>query len=238
LDDEDGRAERAATDAHLAGCAACRQWFDRAAAVTRLARTGPAPEGVQVDEAVLAAVRPRRTRVTAVLRVLLGVLGMAQVLLGAAQIAGVGVASHLHGAGTATASAGHLWNESAAWNVAVGAGFVWIALRRTRPIGIVPTLTAFVGVLSLLSIDDVVGGRVDVARLLSHGIIFAGYVIVLLMSRPGADSGTPPAGRPDTGPRWRATFDTDPEVPAPARLRLVRSQTGHARGAGGWGRAA
>ena len=55
---------------------------------------------------------------------------------------------------------GHVWNESAAWNVAVGAGYLFIALRRTRPVGLVPMLTAFVGMLLLLSVNDLTGGRV------------------------------------------------------------------------------
>jgi anti-sigma factor RsiW len=189
LDGEDGRAERATTEAHLAGCPACRRWFDAAATVTRLARTAQAPVGVQVDDAVLdAAPGPGRAWLAVALRALLGTLGAAQFLLGTARIGGVPATHHLH---TGADAGGHLWHESAAWNVAVGAGFAWIALRRTRP----------------------------------AGIVVAGYAIILVMSRPGADPGAPPAGRPDYSPRWRSTLDTGPEssqtVP---RLRVVSSQ--------------
>lgn len=55
LDGEASAEERAAADAHLADCAACRRDAERAARVTRLARTelvGPTPDYV---DAVLAA---------------------------------------------------------------------------------------------------------------------------------------------------------------------------------------
>jgi hypothetical protein len=149
--------------------------------------------------------------------------------IGAAQIGGFTAAQHLHTLG-GTPSAGHLWHESAAWNVAVGAGFAWIAARRSRPTGIVPTLTAFVAALGLLTVNDLIDGRVDVARVLSHSIIVAGYAIILVMSRPGADPGEPPAGRQDTPHRWRAAFDAEPEPrPVPRlRLRLVHGHPGQA----------
>src|SRR4051794_41787853 len=48
LDGEDDPAGRPLVDEHLAGCAGCREWLDRAATVNRLTRTaggvpGPAP---------------------------------------------------------------------------------------------------------------------------------------------------------------------------------------------------
>lgn len=218
LDGEDSPAERAATDAHLAGCPACREWFEAAVAVTRLARVAVAPGVVDVTDAVLhAAPKPRRRRsLVPAARVLLGVFGLAQFLLGAAQISGFDAAQHLHR--SIGGGAGHLWHESAAWNVAVGAGFGWIALRRARPTGIVPTLTAFVVVLSLLTVNDLIGGRVDVARVLSHSLIVAGYVIILYLARTGGDPAAPPAEKGAGRSAWRARFEPEPEP----RLRLIR----------------
>lgn len=227
LDGEDDPAERPATDAHLASCAACGTWFEAAAQVTRLARTAPVPDDIDLTSTILAnlpapAARPRGRRLVPVLRVLLGALGVAQFLLGAAQISGFAAAAHLHS--VTGQPAGHLWHESAAWNVAVGAGFAWIAWRHTRPTGIVPTLTAFVAVLTLLTVNDLIGGRVDVARVLSHTIIVAGYAIILYLSRRGASPSEPPA----SGSRWRASFDAEPasEPAAPPRLRLIRGLGG------------
>ncbi|GAB3860791.1 hypothetical protein [Dactylosporangium cerinum] len=56
---------------------------------------------------------------------LLGGFGLAQFVLGIAQAANAATA-HVH-------QAGHVFHESAAWNVAIGAGFAWIATRRATP---------------------------------------------------------------------------------------------------------
>jgi hypothetical protein len=57
-------------------------------------------------------------------------------------------------------------------------------------------------------------------RLLSHGFLLAGYLIVLALSRREIDPGEPPAGRRTGLSRWRARFDDEPVAPAP-RLRLL-----------------
>ncbi|MGW4461982.1 zf-HC2 domain-containing protein [Micromonospora sp. NPDC004704] len=232
LDGEDDPAERPALEAHLGECQECQSWVDSAASVTRLARTSLVGTMPVLDERVLAAAPgPGRLRVAITLRILLGVLGGVQFVLGAAQIAGIAGTQHLHNLAGTTVPPNHLWHESAAWNVAIGAGFGWIALRRTRPVGILPTLTAFVAVLTLLSANDMIVGRVDLSRILSHGFILAGYVIILVLTRPALDPGEPPQRRQPGPSRWRASFDAD-EVAAPVPpLRLVRNHPGpaHAR---------
>jgi predicted anti-sigma-YlaC factor YlaD len=195
LDAEDHPGERAAVDAHLAGCADCRAWHDQAAALNRLLATAAPPTGGSgIDAAVLdAAPGPWRARAAAGLRWALGLLGTAQFLLAATQIATLAQRTHIHT--DQVASAGHLWHESAAWNLAIGAGFAWIAVRRARPAGITPVLTVFVTVLVLLSLGDLTTGRVQAAWLLSHGILLAGYAIILLLNRQTFDFAHPPTGR-------------------------------------------
>jgi predicted anti-sigma-YlaC factor YlaD len=209
LDGEDAPGERELTERHLAGCARCTAWLDAAAEVTRLARTAavtPVAKPVEVKA-------PRR-RLLLGLRFGLAAIGLAQFLLGAAQVAGFGRDDHAH---DAALGAGHLWHESAAWNLAIGAGFAFVALRRTRPTGLLPTLTAFVGVLTLLSASDILAGRVAPGRLASHAFLVAGWLITLALARPRFDPGDPPLR--GTGPRWSATFDPEP-APVP-RLRLI-----------------
>jgi predicted anti-sigma-YlaC factor YlaD len=216
-------------DVHLAGCPGCAEWFTRAGALAgvtaRAAEPGPAPS-VDLD-AILAAVPARRFPVLLgnALRVALGLLGTAQVFLGMLQIANGGTIDP-HVTGEHGATPGHLWHESAAWNVALGAGFVFVAVRRTRPTGLVPTLTAFVGVLALLSANDLLLGRVDVERLVTHGSILAGYLIVVALTRSAFGQGDPPAGRGTDHTRLRAILDgTEPVVPARRpRLRVVPPQ--------------
>ncbi len=221
LDGEDLPLDAAELDAHLAGCAMCRRWADDAAAVTRLARVQLITRTPQVD---LAAARKRRPRLSRALRVLLGAFGAAQFALGILQAAGSD-GPHDHGDAPLGVNPGHLFHESAAWNVAIGAGFAWIALRRGRPGGALPMLTAFVAILGLLSVNDIAGGRVDGLRLLSHGFVVAGYAIVVALSRPSLDPGQPPPSRQGPPWHWRATLE-QPEEPAagPPPLRLIQGQ--------------
>ncbi|WP_285689208.1 zf-HC2 domain-containing protein [Actinoplanes sp. NBRC 103695] len=222
LDGEDDPADRPRVDEHVAGCAACREWLDQAAAVNRLTRTSLATPVPDLTAAILAAVPERKPPLLsrAWLFVALAAVGAVQLILGLSQVGGV-AGSHTDHAGL-DATPGHLWHESAAWNVAVGAAFLFIALRRSRPSGLVPMLTAFVGMLLLLSVNDLSAGRVDAQRLISHGFVLVGYLLVVALSRKRT-APAPPGSHATTG--WRAHFDeaedTVEEAPAGPRLRLV-----------------
>lgn len=223
LDREDDPARRGEMDAHLAECADCQRWYDDAAAITRLARTAVVPASPGVDLSVLdAAPRPWRARTAQLLRWTLGSLGVAQFLLGVVQIGTLARDTHHHVG--QVASVGHLWHESAAWNFAIGAGFVWIATRRGRAAGIAPTLTVFVAVLTLLSLGDLVAGRVNGMWLLHHGVIFAGYGIIVLLTRRAFDFGDPPGHRGHR--RWRLWLDDrasgSRRAPVPADSERLR----------------
>ncbi|MEU4559135.1 zf-HC2 domain-containing protein [Actinoplanes sp. NPDC023936] len=273
LDGEDDPVMRPLVDEHLAGCAGCRDWLDRAAAVNRLTRTHAVPAVPDLTDAILAALPPstapahaasldarstgagspdsrsaraefpgagsadgrssdgvparRRLPVAALLYIALALVGTVQLMLGLTQVGGGVSAAHDHAGLNATP--GHLWHESAAWNVAIGAGYLFIALRRTRPTGLLPTLTAFVAMLLLLSVNDLTGGRVDVARLVGHGFVILGYVLVVALARGVGGEARPPGARIGTG--WRARFDPDTDTepstaPARPRLRLLPPPSG------------
>jgi predicted anti-sigma-YlaC factor YlaD len=217
LDGEDDPGERAELDAHLAGCAECRAWAEQAAGLNRMARLSSVAAGPGISDEVLAAAPGRGWRRLADgLRVLLGVLGFAQFGLGMAQLSAIS-AIHDHLGLSGPTDSSHLWHESAAWNVAVGAGFGWIALRRTRASGLMPLLTAFVVLLTLVSAGDLFQGQVDQARLASHILVIVGYLILFALSRPQLDFSEPPSGR-QSRPRWRVRFDEADPVPAPLRV--------------------
>jgi predicted anti-sigma-YlaC factor YlaD len=232
LDGEDDPAGRSLVDEHLAGCAGCREWLDQAAVVNRLTRmgVGPAPD---LSASILAAAattsEPASVRkkfpLAAALYIGLAAVGTVQLILGLDQIGGGVAGVHVHAAGV-DATPGHLWHESAAWNVAVGAGYLFIALRRTRPSGLVPMLTAFVGMLLLLSVNDLTGDRVDATRLISHGFVIVGYLLVVALSRIPGGFAAPPGARSTSWSGWRARFadDEDDEAVSPVfrpGLRLV-----------------
>ncbi len=267
LDGEDNPADRARAGEHVAGCAGCREWLDRAATVNRLTRTGLVTDVPDLTGAILAALHAeeagaelkaeagegaqpgrrvggtfkrrggtfkrravvlgseppanRQARAAIILFVALAAVGAVQLILGLAQIGGGTSSLHVHTGEDATP--GHLWHESAAWNVAVGAGYLFIALRRNRPTGLVPMLTAFVGMLLLLSVNDLSAARVDAERLVSHGFVIVGYLIVVALSRVGGGFAQPPGSRVPVGTGWHLVEDDDEvEAPRPPRLRLVQ----------------
>jgi predicted anti-sigma-YlaC factor YlaD len=203
LDGESTAAEDTLADLHVESCPDCARWYEGAARVTRLARMSvvPAPEDDRLLDAVFAAAPGRGwSRIGTVLRILLGLLGFGQFALGVGQIAALGMTQGVGSAGGMTSH--HLLHESAAWNVAVGAAYLWIALRRGRPAGVLPILSAFVAVLLLLSVDDLLTGEVVATSLLTHAMVIIGYVVCLLLRHPGFDVATPPGSR-----RWRLRSD-------------------------------
>src|SRR4051812_39468479 len=220
LDGEGDPAGRPAGAEPPAGCAGCREWLDRAATVNRLTRTAvvvPVPDLSEAIVAALPAAPRRRSPPAAALYLALAVVGAVQLILGLGQVGGGVVGVHVHTGLDATP--GHLWHESAAWNVAVGAGYLFIALRRSRPSGLVPMLTAFVGMLLLLSVNDLTGGRVDATRLVSHGFVILGYLIVVVLTRIPGGFAEPPGARSTTRSGWRARFADDEHDPASPAFR-------------------
>ncbi|MEJ2888063.1 zf-HC2 domain-containing protein [Actinomycetospora aeridis] len=216
LDGEAGPEERARVDAHLAGCAACRAWQRDAEAVTRRARTGVVVGGPDLVARVVDAAPGPRVRwrgVTA--RAGLAAVGLAQAVLGLVGLVGATTAAATHaghgsdplmvlGAGMA-----HAAHESAAWNLALGVAFVAGALWTRHLAGLMPVLGAFIAVLAVLSGIDLVAGRVEPARVVSHLVVVAGFLlglaVVRTVPRPGAG--------PSPGARWRSRPDDLPVAP-------------------------
>jgi predicted anti-sigma-YlaC factor YlaD len=218
LDGEADAAEQARADAHLEDCAACRAWQRDAAAVTRRARTGVAGDGPDLVARVVGAAPGPRVRWWAVAaRVGLGVIGVTQVALGLTALLD-GADHHamddpmmVLGAGMA-----HTTHESAAWNLALGIAFLAGALWTRHLAGLLPALGAFIAVLAVLSGIDLVAGRVEPVRVVSHLVLVAGFLlglaVVRLAPRPGA--GPSPGGRWWARAERRAVSETPP-APAP-----------------------
>lgn len=200
LDGESDADGRAALEAHLAGCAACRRWQASAAVVTRSARTAPADPGPDLVALVVPAA-PRRRRGPRVARVGLGVVGVAQLVLGVLALTdttGHGDAAMLG------ADLAHMGHESAAWNLALGVAFLAGARWVRHVAGLLPVLGAFILVLGALSAVDLVAGRVEPARILAHGLVVVGFAFALYLGRQPAPAPRPEADDPpSTAPGGR-----------------------------------
>jgi predicted anti-sigma-YlaC factor YlaD len=207
-----GQVRAADLEAHLDACDACRRWSEDAAFITRLARVdaGSALLGGIPDSVLEATPGPARARLATVLRVVLALLGAGQILLAIAQLAGP--------MGAESTALMHMTHEFTAWNAAIGASFLFIAWRRTRPAALLPLLTAFIGVLTLLSVDDIVHGDVSAGRLGTHAMLLAGFAVVVAMSRPSLNFDAPPGLRQRTRvSAWRLGEHDEAERDAPSR---------------------
>ncbi len=189
LDGESSGMPSVVLDEHLAGCPDCSVWLDQATRAGRLLRvsgvTPPDLSAAILREAGLPAARLLRRR-RALQAGLVALAGLQWVLalpgLGGQS---VGMAAMHMGA--------HQAHESAAWNVAVGAALMAVALRPGRAAGTVPILLAFVAVLSVLSVPDLLDGAVTAARLASHAGVALGLLLVAALARAER---VPGPGRP------------------------------------------
>lgn len=183
----------AVLDEHLAHCRECSDWLDAATRAGRLLRvSGMTPPDLSAPilrNAGLPAARLlRRRRLLQVGLVLLAALQWALAVPGAWGD-NIGMAAAMQ-------MGAHQAHESAAWNVAVGAALLAVALRPARAAGTVPILLAFVAVLSVLSVPDLLAGAVTGARLSSHAGVVLGLLLVVALAR---SERLPGSGRPAAG---------------------------------------
>lgn len=172
---------------HLAACPACRSWEQRARDLSRALRVRPVRPVPDVSRSVLRAAatrrsRPVRWRAVRWQRVLLACIAVCQIALGVAQIPGLPGTHHGNHADRVL-TAGHLFNESTAWNIALGLGLLWCAHRVRASAGLIPVLSAFLAVLTGFCAVDFINGAVSVSRLTAHGLLVLGLACLLLVHR-------------------------------------------------------
>ncbi|MDQ7803028.1 zf-HC2 domain-containing protein [Amycolatopsis sp. A133] len=229
MDGEPGPLPGAEVDRHLGGCAACRAWQEEA---TRLRRSmlRRAPVVPDLTAAILAAAPPpAREKWTA--RIALATVGLVQSGLGFAEFLLPGGGHTGHSGGV---PAIHLGNESAAWNLALGIGLLWAALHPRAAGAQLPLFGGFALVLTAVSVVDASGGEVGPGRLLSHGLLLVGLVLLVVVHREHRRRPAPApltAGALDTGDDATLPGPDAPEAPAPARPRFPRRPAGRHRAA-------
>lgn len=214
LDGETEPAPPEAVDRHLTTCVACRSWFARAERLHRsmLLRTAPPVPDLT---AVILDRTPAPPSEGWPVRVALGLVAIAQLGLAFAQLLGVGA----HPTHDATALVGHLSHESGAWNLAVGVGLGWAAIRTKSAAGQLPALTGFVAVLLALSAGDLASGAVTAGRVLTHGLVVLGLILLFVVHRQHRLRNRPsPATTADLPGSLSADDESDTaEAPGPHR---------------------
>lgn len=218
LDGEEEPSPADQVDAHLTGCAPCRAWRQRGEDLNRLLRVRPASPVPDLSQAILTDAPVIEPTQGWGLRGALVCVAVAQVTLGLSQILGTGnAATHLrHGAGPAVAD--HLFNESTAWNLALGVGMLWAGFRPRATTGLIPLLTGFVIVLFAYSTHDLVTGAAPVSRVLGHGLLVVGLALMIIVNRRHRPSGPESARAPRTPENLHSSTDgvTDPAEPGAA----------------------
>ncbi|MEV6430709.1 zf-HC2 domain-containing protein [Nocardia sp. NPDC051463] len=236
IDGERETVPAARVDEHLEQCIECCSWYIAAVETTRLLRRGrgyapdltaaifaaadlerPQPSLISWPTALFASWRTALTSArTAWPRLLLGMLGVVQCGVAIGQVAGADFGmSHQHG-GDMTR---HLLNESTAWSLAIGIGFLYCALRPYATSGVLPVLGVLVATLTAFVIGDLNSGVVPLSRALSHGVLVVALVLVVVVHR---------TRRPHTSPPSRTTNSPPAELVLPPGAQLGR-RTGHLR---------
>lgn len=182
--------------AHEAVCEPCRTWRAQAEQITRGYRIGPADQVPDLVAAVLALTEPVRRRrgrsPTLVLRGALIVVAITQLILALPAFA------------IADAESMHVTHEVAAFNAAFAIGLFWVALWPYRAIGLLPVMTALVGILVTITVPDILVGHVHWERETMHVLLV--IALGLLAALAKRSDGTPDVprspgvdGRPATG---------------------------------------
>ena len=185
LDGEPLGMPAATLDAHLAGCPACREWAEDAAVVTRLARLAAAPPVPDLTAAVLTALPRELPGAGAAARSRL-VDTAVRLLLLAVAVAQAGLAWPALASGAASMSAPvHVTHETGAWNVAVAAAFLAVAVAPRLAAGALPFLVTFAAVLLPVTVADLAAGHVHTDRALAHLLLLAGVVLVATVAWRG-----------------------------------------------------
>ena len=198
IDGEEEPIPAETVDRHLAACSACQGWFRRAEMLRRSMIVHTAPQVPDLADTIMAELPPQ-VRVAHVIRAVLAAVAVAQTSLALTQLFGVDTGmTGGHGA----FMMGHMTHESAAWNLAVGIGLIWAALRTRAAAAQLPMLTVFVGVLTAASLLDLSHGEVTVSRLVTHLPVLLGVALLYLVHRQHRDDDEPGYRHPVADPEF------------------------------------
>jgi hypothetical protein len=104
----------------------------------------------------------------------------------------------------------HVAHESGAWNVALAVALLAVARRPRYATGLLPLLAAFVVVLTVVSLPDVVAGYVPGGRIAAHLLLVGALALVATLARQLRRPEMPPIGGRGAAPEW-GSGDRDAE---------------------------
>lgn len=189
-------------EAHLAGCAGCREWLGEATRITRMVRLEPL-DAPDLTASVLARVHADDMRRDAERRVRgarrLAVAQVALLAVAAGQCAS-GLAAVID-AGMSAVVPVHSARELGSFNLAVAVGFAWVAWRPAWARTQLPLISAIVGILTACTVFDLVAGHVSARGEVGHVLLLAGLVLTAVIVLNGAEPGPPASHVGQAGPR-------------------------------------
>jgi predicted anti-sigma-YlaC factor YlaD len=183
VDGEDPGVPEVALEAHLAGCAACRGWQQRAYELTRRVRLGGPFPGRDLTPEVLAAIPPPAAgRWTLAQRGGLLAAAMVQMAITVPLL----ILGHDHDAGA------HAAHELGSFDLALAIAFAVGAVRPALSAGLAwPCCIAAAG-LAGTAVADLIGGETIGADEAQHLIAVAGAALLFWQARTfGARAGGP-----------------------------------------------
>ncbi|EWM19070.1 LigA protein [Kutzneria sp. 744] len=184
MDGEQEPVPAASTDLHLEECAACQAWSAEASRLTRTLRVRPVGAVPDLAARILEDAPASIPRVHWS-RIALGLVALVQIALGVAEVFGADQVM------PGMVMGGHLFNESTAWNLALGVGLLWAAMRPRAVVGMLPVLTGFLVALAAFSAHDLIDGQVGLSRVVSHGLLVVGLALLWVIRRQDSGFGEP-----------------------------------------------
>jgi predicted anti-sigma-YlaC factor YlaD len=205
IDDEDSGAGDAALVSHLAGCADCRAWEQRAHLVTRRARLGGAFLDHDLSAGVLAAIPPTPARRTRTVTQRGGLAAVAALQL--AITVPLLILGHDRDAGI------HAAHELGSFDLALAIAFCVGAIRPALSAGLAWPCGIAAGGLVGTAIIDMIGGQTFGADEAQHLVALAGALLLIWQARTVA---SPSAGPATAATPHPAASHSPAVMPSPA----------------------
>ena len=230
IDGEDPGVPAGALEAHLADCAACRGWRQRAHVMTRRARLGGSFLDHDLSGQVLAAIppAPARQRLRLGLRAALLAVAAGQLAVTVPLL----MLGHDQDAGT------HAAHELGSFDLALAIAFAVGAIRPALSAGLAWTCAIAAGGLAGTAIADLIGGQAIGADEAQHLIAVAGAALLIWQARTagpgiagagaGADATDWPQAAPSAGaaePGSVSQLAGRPPIPGDGAARVAAAGT-------------